>query len=158
MMDMSDRNLILYFEDDPLSMSDYIAELRERYDVRVGAHAALWEDFGERQVDLVILDVMIHRRSPQESGSSIDNVQFEAIGWDETGAEFLRLLRDGRYEQFWIARDVPVIVATARVSFPVKQRILGLDVQGYLEKPFSIDALEQAVQQALADADRPRRE
>ncbi len=143
------KKSIFYFEDGPISLLDHCDALRIKYYVAIGAHRELLEKPRRQPVDLVIVDLMIHPFGFDEKGVERKNISFEGVHWQRTGLEFIKQLRAGKYKEFGLPAMVPVIVATARTSYPSQEEIEELDVETYLEKPFTIDELEKAVKTAL---------
>jgi len=143
------KKRILYLEDDPESVRDYYAILREKYEVIIGAHRDLLEKTRTQPVDLVIVDLMIHHYSSNAEDRLAPSISFQGINWQRTGVEFIRRLRAGEYEIFGLPATVPVIVATAVVDYAVQEQVLALGVEAYKEKPFTLDEFDKAVKEAL---------
>ena len=147
---MSTRKSIFWFEDDPPSIDDEVNVLKEKYDVTIGAHWELIRKTRQKPFDLVLLDLMIHHKSPDyESGEEVANVKFPGVEWTQTGLKFLDLIRDGEYESNGFSKEIPVIVATGVVHYPAHEKTKKKGICGYLEKPFTITALEEMVEKAL---------
>ena len=139
---------ILYIEEDLDSLSDCFEMLREKYRLEVGADWDLIKQPREEPFDLLILDIMIHTDSRDSENKIVESIRFPGVKWRQTGLEFLRRLRKGDYTSFGLPPDTPVVVASAVVDHLVKEEIindLGVDREAYLEKPFTMDALEAAV-------------
>jgi CheY-like chemotaxis protein len=144
---------ILYFEDDPQSLRDYCSVLRSKYKVVIGADRHLIEQHRQHPVDLVIIDLLIHHHSLDEEENPVENVRFPQVNWKRTGVEFLRRLRAGDYEEFGLSAAVPVVIATAAVDYSVQHDVMQLGPNAYLEKPFTIDQLEEAIDAVLGSGD-----
>lgn len=147
----SERSSIYYFEDDPRSLEDYVHVLRMSYDVEIGAsHRSIFRT-RTKPIDIVIVDLMIHQRSPDEDSDEIltDNIQFEGTDWWLTGIEFLRRIRSGEYEKFGFPCDVPVVVATAKDDYSIQEEVKSLGASVFLTKVFTISVLEEAIETAL---------
>ncbi len=146
------RKRILYIEDDPESILDLARILSEKHELQIGAHWELIRERRDQPFDLLILDIMIHPQSYDLDGRIVTNIRFPGVSWTRIGLEFLRRLRQDAYVHFGIPSDIPVIVASAIVDYEVQREIineLGVDPDVYLEKPFTKDTLEKAVQTAL---------
>jgi len=147
---MSTRKSIFWFEDDPTSLKDEVKVLKEKYDVTIGAQWGLITKSRQNQFDLVLLDLMIHHKSSDyESGEVEPNVTFPDVHWTQTGVEFLGRIRKGEYKSYGFRKDVPVIVATAVVNYPAREKTKEKGISDYLEKPFTITALEEMIENAL---------
>jgi CheY-like chemotaxis protein len=145
----TEKKRIFYFEDEPELLRAYFEVLREKYEVIVGASKELVEQSRRQPVDLVIVDLMIHKFTFDEEGNEVQNIHYADVNWQRTGVEFLRRVRVGDYEDFGFSAAVPAIVATAKVDNPIRDEVEALGVKAYLEKPFSVDELKEAVDAAL---------
>jgi CheY-like chemotaxis protein len=143
------EKMIFYFEDEPELLRDYFKVLRTKYKVVVGASREVIEHPPQRPVDLIIVDLMIHYSSFDEAEKEVENISYPGVGWQQTGVEFLRRVRAGNYEEFGFPATIPVIVATAKVDESTYEEVELLGVKAYLEKPFSVDALEELVETIL---------
>lgn len=151
------QTTIFYFEDDSDSLGDFYAALEQTGDVKVeiGAHRDLIERSRERPLDLLIVDFMIHHHSFDiQTGEEVENIFFEGVEWRRTGLEFLQRVRAGRYTHFGFPSYIPAIVATAVVNYPARKLAIEQGISGFLVKPFTIDELRIAVQQALDSAEK----
>jgi CheY-like chemotaxis protein len=149
----SDDIVIAYVEEDIQAIQDFVDELAKRYLIQVGAYSDEVFKKRSRPYSLIILDIMIHRENTLiEDGKEVkrQNIGFEGIHWTETGLEFLRRVRDGKLTNSGFPKDIPVIIATARVDESVRQFANSLLISGWLEKPFTIDELEGLIDRALA--------
>lgn len=148
------RKRILYIDEDPDSQKAHFEVLKEKYDLEV---AADWKTIKQHRdpFDLLILDIMVHPRSYNIHGKLVESISFPEVNWKRTGVEFLkRLRRDREYEDFGLPSKIPVIVATAVIDFQMRSQIikeLGIPEEAYLEKPFTIDNLEQVVAMMLRE-------
>lgn len=157
-MSSSKKKKVFYLEDDADGLQDYYEVLRKRYDVSIGAHWDLIKPSRPQLVDLVIVDLMIHHASfDYETGKEVENICFQDVHWTRTGLEFFRRLRDGEYEQHGFSPDMPVIVATAVVNYPARDLTEQLGIASFLEKPFTIEELETAVDKALKPSNEQKR-
>jgi CheY-like chemotaxis protein len=145
----TEKKRIFYFEDEPELLRSYFKILREKYEVIVGASKELIEQPRQQPIDLVIVDLMIHPASFDEKEDKVQNIGYADASWQRTGVKFLRLVRAGDYEDFGFPATVPAIAATAMVDNPTRDEVVELGVKAYLEKPFSVDELEEAVGAAL---------
>jgi DNA-binding NarL/FixJ family response regulator len=140
---------IFYFEDEPKLLRDYFRVLRTKYEVIVSARQKVIEQSRQRPLDLVIVDLMIHHWSFDEAGEEVENISYPGVGWQRTGVEFLKRVRAGNYEEFGFPAAILVIVATAEVDESTYEEVEQFDVKTYLEKPFSVDALEESIKTIL---------
>ncbi len=144
------RKRIFYFDEDPEPLRDYFDYLSSHYYVEMGAAWELVKKKRDYIFDLVILDLMIHRKSSTGNPPRIiSNAGFPKVNWRETGIEFLHRIRKGEYQEYGFASQVPAIVATAVAVYPARERAEDLGINGYLEKPFSFEELLSAVDQVL---------
>ncbi len=144
-----EKKRIFYFEDDPQSLRDYYNVLNQKYEVQIGAHRSQVEQERPCPVDLIIVDLMIHREGPDLDDNWAPNLGWPEINWQQTGVEFIRRLRAGEYEAYGLLRSVPIIVATASVDYTIRDRITEMGVSAYMEKPFSLRDLERVVDAVL---------
>jgi CheY-like chemotaxis protein len=150
---MRSMKSIFWFEDNADELLDYRKELEKKYDVMVGAHWDLIRQTRPYPVDLVLVDVMIHRYSfDVDTEQEVQNISFPDCDWIETGLEFLRRIREGEYQKYGFPPDVPVILATALVSYPARDQAEKLGIEAFLEKPFTIERLEMAVDRVLGSS------
>jgi CheY-like chemotaxis protein len=136
------RKKILIFDEDFESMCDLKEHLEQDvgYEVVLTAQASLPERLQKERFDLVLVDIMIHSKSPDEEGREVDNIHFDGIPWAKTGLEFLRALRNGEFSGATSAGtspNVPVIVLSAVASDSItgelKEHRLA---QIYMTKPY----------------------
>ncbi|MGE5340840.1 MAG: response regulator [Candidatus Omnitrophota bacterium] len=145
-----EKKKIFWFEDDAASISDCIEVLRSSYEVIVGAHDGLIKGNKERTFDLVILDMMIHMTSfDYDSRLEVKNMECSEGDWRKTGLEFLKRIRAGEYEAYGFEKKVPVLVATGVVAYSARKEAENFGIHGFLEKPFSLDDLEESVKKIL---------
>jgi len=71
-----------------------------------------------------------------------------------TGVELLREIRAGHYTH--VPRDIPFIMLTAHGQEAVVRAAVSLDVNGYIVKPVSKDALVKAVHRAFGRPVTPK--
>lgn len=148
---------ILYFEDDPISLEDYRRALMKICNVEFGASEELIKKTRARPIDLIILDIMIHTHGLDPSSVTrnerrlINNISYsdEKEAWRLTGIEFIRRIREGKYEKYGIPRDVPVIVYSAVIEKSIRDQAGRLGIVAYLEKPVTINQLRLKVMEAL---------
>ena len=144
------KKTIFYFEDEPELLRDHFKVLRAKHEVIISATRADIEKKRRQPVDLLIVDLMIHHSSFDEAGKEVQNVRYPNVEWQQTGVEFLRRVRAGDYEKFGFSADIPVIAATAIVDASTREEVVEqLDAKAYLEKPFSVDKLEEAIEAIL---------
>jgi len=105
------RRRVLFVEDEPALRFSYERYFRNRYDLSFAATGAeALEQLRLARPEVLILDM----RLP-----------------DTDGVDLLRLVREERPE-------LPVLVTTAYVSLEPRLRVLDLNFQGYLIKPFEL--------------------
>ena len=133
---------ILIFDEDFESMRDLKEHLEEElsYEVVLSADAGLVHRLRTERFDLVLVDIMIHPKSPDSVGQEVVNIHFDDVPWVKTGLEFLRLLRLGEFSgdgPSGTSPDVPVIVlsAVASDSIAVESQNHRL-AQIYMKKPY----------------------
>jgi CheY-like chemotaxis protein len=133
---------ILIFDEDYESMRDLKEHLEQElhYDVVLTAEASLPERLQRERFDLILVDIMIHPKSPDAMGHEVDNIHFNGISWVKTGLEFLRLLRQGEFRgagDTGTSPNVPVIllsaVASDSLTAELKEHQLA---QAYMTKPY----------------------
>ena len=147
------KKSIFWFEDDAHSLTIYIEELRKKYELRIGAHLELIKQTPPRPFDLLLLDLMIHNISLDfEEFKEVYNINYKDIHWTQTGVEFLRLLRKGKYESYGFSSSIPVIVATALVDNSIKENVGELGVNDFLIKPYTLDKLEASINKIFKQA------
>ena len=135
---------IFWLEEDPVSISDHVYVLGEKYKIEIGAS---WEEIQtsrQNTIDLVVIDLMIHHLR-EKDGDEVENISFPNISWKATGLEFLKRLRQGEYVDYGFNKDVPVIVATAVITYPAKELAEEKGISDFLVKPFSIQELKDAI-------------
>jgi CheY-like chemotaxis protein len=143
---------LFWLEDDPDGLIEHLAYLRDRYEIEIGAHVELIEQFRQQPFDLTIVDLMIHLNSFMENSlTEVENLRFEGVAWRRTGLEFLKRLRKSAYKEFGFSPNIPVIVASAVANYSVQQVIEDLDVKSIIIKPFTIDEITHAIGKALID-------
>jgi len=144
------RRTIFYFEDDVDCINEVVNILKEQYDIILAAHWPVIKIKREFPFDLVIIDLMIHRFSIDESGQEVENISFEGISWKRTGVDFLKRIRIEEYVEFGFSKDVPVIIASAVVDYNVKQEAHNLKISHYIEKPFTLGEIQEVIRKILA--------
>jgi CheY-like chemotaxis protein len=143
---MAMKKRIFWFEDNVDALEDYCLEFKKKYDIIMDASER--EVFKERPdfFDLVLLDLMIHTDSVYpRSVKKEPNVSYNGVHWMRTGVEFLLWVRNGEYEPYGFKKDVPVIVVTAVVNYPVNE-MKNMGVTSFLEKPVTLQELEEAIE------------
>lgn len=139
---------IFWLEEDPGFLVDYFERLNRTYKVVMGAHWDLLEEHRRYDFDLLLLDLMIHISSiDYNSNEEVKNIHFPDIDWTRTGVEFLRRLRKGEYKHYGFPKSIPVIVATAVST--TREDVEQLGINDYIEKPFSIETLEDSIKKAF---------
>jgi CheY-like chemotaxis protein len=139
---------ILLFEEDYESMYDLKEHLDEAFgwEVVLSAAESLLERLGRERFDLLVVDIMIHHRSPDAEGNEVKNVHFEGVSWRKTGLEFVKRLRRGDLTAGGesTSPDVPVIMLSAVANDSVHGELQDeIAVEGYFEKPFRLEDLVQ---------------
>jgi CheY-like chemotaxis protein len=138
---------LLLFEENFSTMCSLKQYLEEEHGwfVELTAEESILQRLAHERFDLVVLDVMIHGTSLDSTGQEIRNVHFEDTPWLETGLEFLRRLRHGEFSQDaerGTSPDVPVIILSALPEPTIVNALReDVSVQGYVEKPFKLDAI-----------------
>ncbi|MBI3167459.1 MAG: response regulator transcription factor [Chloroflexi bacterium] len=110
------RKRILLLDDDHESMSGLQFYLEEEmgWEVDLTAEQKLLERLGREKFDLLIVDLMIRPKGITENKKTIQNIHFDNVKWDRTGAEFVRRFRQGAYfGKGGTSPDVPIIVLSA---------------------------------------------
>jgi response regulator RpfG family c-di-GMP phosphodiesterase len=145
------KKRIFWYEDDAHSLEDYYKKLSQEYNVSIGAHKDLIEQKRDYSFHLVLLDLMIHENSFKYDSKEelVKNIVFNGINWAEIGVEFLRLLKEGKYESYGFPKDVPVIAVTAHVDSDIQGTVESLGVSDFLLKPISMDKLKISIEKAL---------
>ena len=151
------RKRILVFDDDFESMRDLKEHIEEEleWDVELTAEVGLLEQLNRERFALVVVDLMIHPTSLDADGKEVQNFHFDGVNWQRTGLEFLRRLRKGELSEkpgLGTPPDVPVIILSAVASYSLTDE-LGKDIRlnGYLEKPFSLDELVEKIRGLLQE-------
>ena len=158
---MKTRKKIFWFEDDAYSMEEHYKELKEKYDVLIGAHKELIEQKRkENHFDLVLVDLMIHKYSiDSETQKELTNISFTGIHWTKIGVEFLKKLREGEYEFYGFRKDIPIIAATASVDSATRKTVESdIGVEDFLVKPFPIDRLGVSIERVLNPSNKKERQ
>ena len=140
---------VFWFEDDSHGVKDHIESLKKNYQVESGASWDIIRKKREQPINLVIIDFMIHALSSNEEGEDVENIRFDGINWTETGLGFLQRIRQGEYAEYGFDANVPIIAATAVVTYPARTRAEEVKINGFLVKPFSFDELKIAVEKCL---------
>lgn len=148
-MSVQMKKTIFYFDDDVDCIQEVVSVLREYYDITLAAHKKAIEVKRDVPFDLAIIDLMIHHVSIDEAGREVENISYKGIPWQRTGVEFLRRIRQGEYEDFGFSKDVPVIIASAVVDHEAKEGTQELTISSYIEKPFTTEEIQQAIQEAF---------
>lgn len=133
---------ILIFDEDFESMRDLKEHLEEMhgYEVELTADAAVSDRLRRERFDLVLVDIMIHPRSPNAAGDEVDNIHFAGVPWVKTGLEFLRRLRAGEFcaePGAGTSPDVPTIVLSAVANDSINSELKDHHLaQAYMKKPY----------------------
>lgn len=144
------RKNIFCFEDDPYILESHVQALRKKYNVEIGASIELVEKQDREPIDLVIVDLMIHSEGLNPEKDRVkQNIHYDGIPWKKVGVEFLRRIKAGDYTSCGFFKHTPIIVATGTGDFSTKVEVEKIGVSDYLEKPFTIDMLDVAVEKAL---------
>ena len=123
------------------------------YKVTLTAAATLLHRLPQERFDLLIVDQMIAPISLDEAKQEVHNIHYEEMHWHHTGPEFVRRLRQGAYSEAaetGTQPNVPVILlsAVADSSMPQEQ-LQSLNISAYMEKPFDLEALHEAIEAIL---------
>ncbi len=152
-----EQKKVLLFDDDYESMVALKIYLEHRLGllVELSAERALLERLACDRFDLICIDLMIHPVSLNALDQEVKNVHFEEVNWQKTGLEFLRRLRTGEFSQAGgpgTVPTVPVIVLSAVANYSVEDE-LGPEVavEGYIEKPFSLEEMAEKIRTLLAE-------
>jgi two-component system OmpR family response regulator len=122
MTDAATPTKVLFVEDEPELQRAYGRYFRDRYDVSFASTGAeVLPQMEKFGPDVVVLDMHLP---------------------DTDGIEIMRRLRDVR-------PGIPVVITTAYVSVEPMVDVLGLGHQGYLLKPFSMEALATLIDDAV---------
>lgn len=148
---MNTKKSIFYFEDEPELLRDYFRILRMKYNVIVGASQELIEQERLQPMGLLVVDLLIHHSGFDESEKEVMNITYPDVKWQRTGLEFLKRVRAGDYERFGFPALIPVVAATAVIDSSTREEIEGLGIKKYLEKPFSVDKLEKAIDSIIGE-------
>jgi len=142
---------IFYFDDDVDCIQEVVSALKDRYDITRAAHWPAIQVKREVPFDLVIIDLMIHHFSIDEDGKEVQNISYkdDGISWQRTGVEFLKRIRNGEYQDYGFSKDVAVIIASAVVDHEAKEDTHDKGISGYIEKPFTIEEIQLAIQDVL---------
>jgi CheY-like chemotaxis protein len=152
-----ERKRILLFEDDYDSMGYFKSylELVMGWYVELTADTGLLERLGQERFDLILIDLMIHHASRNADGRVVQNVHFENVNWKKTGLEFLRRLRNGEFskeDSSGTSPDVPVIILSAVADDSVSKELEeNVRFNGYVEKPFSLEDLQEKIVELLQE-------
>jgi CheY-like chemotaxis protein len=153
---MPKQKHVLMFDDDFESMR-YLQEYVETelgWHAELSAERGLLERLSHERFDLVVVDLMIHSTSFDAQGNEVQNVHFEGVNWRETGLEFLRRLRRGKYSQgadTGTPPDVPVIVLSAIADETVEKEIDQDFIQAYVEKPYRLEEIVSMMSELLQE-------
>ena len=156
--DMSSKHKkILIFDEDFESMRDLKEHLEEElgYAVTLTAEASLPERLRQERFDLVLVDIMIHPKSPDAEGQEVVNIHYDDIPWIKTGLEFLRRLREGEFTGdagTGTSPDVPVIVLSAVASDSITAELKNHRLaQIYMKKPYRFTEILSSINSLLKE-------
>jgi DNA-binding NarL/FixJ family response regulator len=137
-------------EDDPDSLEEHYELICNSYNLEIGAHEELIKKPRDIIFHLLIIDFMIHSYSEDyKTKEEVKNINFPGIPWRQTGLEFLRQLRKGDYENYGFNRNIKVIVITGVGNNKAKIEAEKIGINGYLEKPVSIEEFEKKITHVL---------
>lgn len=146
----SSKKNIFWLEDDPDSLEEHYELICKSYNVEIGAHEELITQPREIIFDLLIIDFMIHRYSEDyKTKEEVKNINFPDIPWRQIGLEFLRRIRKGDYKKYGFNQNIKVIVITGVGNNSAKIEAEKIGIDGYLEKPVSIEELEKTITHVL---------
>lgn len=148
-MTLKPKKRIFWFEDDGDVLDDYCKELQEKYDIIMGATPGEVAKSRDHFFNLLILDLMIHYQSfIDHRAKKEQNIIYNGVHWMQTGVEFLRLIRNGKYEKYGFKSDIHVIVVTGLENYPAEEmEKIGIDI--LLKKPVTLQKLEEAIEKIL---------
>ncbi|MGE5464887.1 MAG: hypothetical protein ACM3PS_16105, partial [Syntrophothermus sp.] len=108
---------ILMLDDDFESMQNLQVYVKKELNLNVelSAEKSLLERLDRERFELLIVDLMIHPRSPNADNQEVENIHYEGVKWDRTGLEFIRRFRQGEYTKTGqgTSVDVPIIIMSA---------------------------------------------
>ncbi len=147
---------LLLLDDDYESMEGLHSYMTEEMglDVEFSADAKLLERLDQEKFDLLIVDVMIHPRSPNAQNEEIENIYYDGIRWDQTGLEFIRRFRMGEYTPTGQGTSVavPIIVLSAIAdSTANREWVKIIQSEHHMEKPFRLSALICLIERLLEE-------
>lgn len=148
---------ILMFDEDFESMRDLKEHLEQEYDyeVELTADATLPERLRHERFDLVLVDIMIHPRSPNARGDEVENIHFDNVPWVKTGLEFLRRLRAGEFcaePGVGTSANVPVIVLSAVATDSINSELRDHRLaQAYMRKPYRFREILSTINSLLKE-------
>lgn len=150
------RRKILMLDDDFESMQYLQVYVKKELslDVELSAEKSLLERLDRERFDLLIVDLMIHPRSPNAENQEVENIHYDGVKWDRTGLEFIRRFRQGEYTKTGqgTSVDVPIIVMSA-VGESASDGEWGKIVQKehQMEKPFRLSDFKKLMNSLLAE-------
>jgi len=146
---------ILLLDDDRESMSDLQLHLQEEkgWKVELTAEQKILERLGRENFDLLIVDLMIRPKSAGENKQEIQNIHFDNVKWDRTGAEFVRRFRRGMYsKKGGTPSEAPIIVLSAVADSAADEEwgeIIGKEHS--IEKPFRLSDMVNLISRLLQE-------
>ncbi len=155
---MSERpKKLLLLDDDYESMESLHSYMKGEMelDVEFSADARLLERLDREKFDLLIVDVMIHPRSPNAQNEEVENIHYDGIRWDQTGLEFIRRFRMGEYTPTGrgTSVSVPIIVLSAIAdSTANRDWVKIIQSEHHMEKPFRLSELISLIECLLEES------
>jgi CheY-like chemotaxis protein len=147
---------ILMLDDDFESMQNLQMYIKRELnlDAELSAEKSLLERLDREKFDLLIVDLMIHPRSPNANNQEVENIHYDDVKWDRTGLEFIRRFRQGEYTGSGqgTSVDVPIIVMSA-VGESAMNGDWGKVVkkEHHMEKPFRLSDFKNLIHSLLSE-------
>lgn len=147
---------LLLLDDDPESMGSLQSYMQEQLGLKVefSADVSLLKRLDREKFDLIIVDLMIHPRSPNAQNEETQNIHYDNVRWEYTGLEFIRRFRKGEYTPSGrgTSPSVPIIVLSA-VADSTINREWGKTTRDvhHMEKPFRLSELSTLVCRLLEE-------
>lgn len=146
---------ILLFDDDYESMEPLKLFLEEisGYRVDLTARADIVDRLATERFDLLCIDLMIHPVGLDAELQEVNNLHFPGVNWQKTGLVFLERLRHGAFSPGAASTPatVPVIVLSAVANRSTDElTITDNATTEYLEKPFDLEEILEAIERLLA--------
>lgn len=122
---MSDKNKILFVEDDRKTIKFALTYLENYFDIRTATDGEeAWDCLRKEEFDCVVLDIEMPFMS---------------------GVEIIKKMRESGI-------DIPVIVVTGRSRLEYAEECADLRVGGYVNKPYSIVELKERIDALISES------